>query len=151
MKLCFHLRDAPNSAGSALPFAPALSQIGRLAASFTDQRALNCLGLFGFADEAIAFVEIDEIGGGGAIGFGAFDAAVEDVGVFCIVRNGGIRFGDAEEIAKFGEEQLVIGAFPSAGRGPALNELFNLRHSGGILADSVRRSEEKNQPLSVEF
>jgi hypothetical protein len=47
--------------------------------------------LFGFEDKAAGVVEIEVAGGGGAVGFLVSDSALEDVGVFGVVRSGGQR------------------------------------------------------------
>ncbi len=78
--------------------------------------------LFGFEDEVVAAVEVDEIGGGGAVGCGDGDGAVEDVVVFGVVGGGGVGMGELEEVAEFGEEELVVGAFGAAGGVPAGEE-----------------------------
>lgn|SRR6185312_11697831 len=55
--------------------------------------------LLGFHDEAAAFVEIDELGGGAAVAIVELDRALEDVGVVAIVGGGGVRAGDGEQVA----------------------------------------------------
>jgi hypothetical protein len=50
------------------------------------------------------------------------DGAFEDVLVVAFFGDGGIGAGDVEEIAEFGEEELVVGAFGGGGILPALDE-----------------------------
>ena len=69
--------------------------------------ALGLAGLFGFQDEAAAFVEVDAAVGVGAGDGGAFDGAFEDVVVVFGVGGGGVGAGDADRVAEFGEEEGV--------------------------------------------
>jgi hypothetical protein len=65
--------------------------------------------LLGFEDEVGAFVEVDEVGGGFAVGGGDVDGAVEDVVVLGVVGDGGFGVREGEGVAEFGEEKLVVG------------------------------------------
>ena len=87
--------------------------------------------LFGFADEVAGFVEVDVVGDGGAVGVHAGDGAVEDVEVFRGIGRGGIGAGDADDVAEFGEEHLVIGALGGTGVFPAGDEGVDLLGRGG--------------------
>jgi hypothetical protein len=91
--------------------------------------------LFGFEDEAAAFIEIDAAGAGSAVAVVEVNGAFKDVGVLRIVGNGGIGTGDAEDVAEFGEEELVIGAFGCAGVLPAADE-----GRGGVGVSVVRQT-----------
>lgn len=71
--------------------------------------------LLGFVDEVARLVEVDEIRGAGAIWVGAGDGAVEDVEVLRGIGLGGGRARDAEDVAEFGEEHLVVCPLGSAG------------------------------------
>lgn len=75
--------------------------------------------LFGFEDEAAAFVEVDAAGGGGAVGVAEGDGAFEDVGVGSEIARGGLGAGDVEEVGEFGKEELVVSAFSGGGGLPA--------------------------------
>jgi hypothetical protein len=65
--------------------------------------------------------------------------------------------GDSEEVAEFGEEKLVVGAFGGAGFGPAGDERVGgvNRHGGGGLkaaspsSQALRRSGRLNGRISV--
>src|SRR5690242_18945308 len=83
--------------------------------------------LIGFEDEMGSLAKDDEVGGGGAIGVGGGDGAIEDVVVFGIVGSGGVGEGEVEEVAQFREEELVVGAFGAAGGLPASGERGRVR------------------------
>ena len=67
-------------------------------------------------------VEIDAARARRAVGMMKGDAALEDVGVIHIVWPGGIRLGNAEQIAKLREEEGVVRALGSARVRSAGNE-----------------------------
>ncbi len=52
--------------------------------------------LFRLEDEVARFVEVDPVGGGGAVGFFAIDAALEGVAVELVSRDGGGGFFETE-------------------------------------------------------
>ena len=79
--------------------------------------------LFGFENEAAGFIEIQIAGGGGAIGFLVGDGTLEDVKIFGVVRTGGFRGQDVEDLAaEFGEKEGVVGFLGAAGFFPTGNE-----------------------------
>lgn len=82
--------------------------------------------LFGFEDEAAAFVEVDVAVGFGVVGVFENDAAIEDVGVLVIVGESGVRWRDFENVAQLVEERDVVGALRAAGTRPALDEFLDL-------------------------
>ena len=86
-------------------------------------RGICVAPLLGLQHEAPLLVEVDPAGAreGGAVAEG--DGPLEDVGVVPIVGLG--RFGarDPEEVAQFGEEELVVGALGRAGGLPAAEEI----------------------------
>ncbi len=98
--------------------------------------------LFGFQDEVAAMVEVDEIGGGGTIGMGHGDGAVENVAVFGLIGSGGIGVGDLKEVAEFREEKLVVCAFGTACGLPSGEECGKIRcrlgHVGIVLREGRR-------------
>lgn len=101
--------------------------------------------MFGFADEVGGFVEVDVVGGGGAVGVDAGDGAVEDVVVAFGIGGGGVGARDAEDVAEFGEEHLVVGALGGSGILPAGDEGFDgfvwtMTHCGSM-ACFVQRVE----------
>ena len=51
-----------------------------------------------------------------------WDVALEDIGVLGVIIDGGLGAGYANEVAQFGKEQLVIGAFSGAGMLPAFDK-----------------------------
>ena len=79
--------------------------------------------LFGFEDEAAGLVEIQVTGSGRTVGFLVGDGAFEDVAVFGVVRPGGFRVRDVEDvIAKLREEETVVGFLGAAGLFPTGDE-----------------------------
>ena len=79
--------------------------------------------LFGLGEEAAGFVEVDEAGGGAAVGFLVGDGALEDVEVLGVFRTGGFGMRDVEDlVAELGEEEGVVGFFRTAGFFPTRNE-----------------------------
>ena len=70
----------------------------------------------------VALVEVDEAGAGESVGMADGDLALESVLVFAAGGDGGIGTGDVEEVAEFGEEELVVGAFGRARVLPSLDE-----------------------------
>jgi hypothetical protein len=66
------------------------------------------------------------------------DAALEDVGVFGVVGDGGIGVRQLEEGAKLLEKGDVVGAFGKGGLGPAADEGGDGGGIGGVGGD-VRR------------
>ena len=84
--------------------------------------------MFGFQDEAAAFVEVNAAFAGGAVGVVLGDFVFEAVtGVA-----GGVGMRDGQEIAEFGKEKLAVGAFGGTGFGPAGDERIGgvNRHCG---------------------
>ena len=65
--------------------------------------------LFRFEHEAAAFVEVDPFGRVGAVEVIEADVAFEDVGVLAVVLHGRIGPRDFDDVAQFGEEELVVG------------------------------------------
>ena len=58
------------------------------------------------------------------VGFLVGDGALEDVTVFRVVRSGGFRVRDVEDVvAEFREEERVVGFFRAAGFFPPFDEL----------------------------
>ena len=102
--------------------------------------------LFGFEDEGGAAVEVDAAGGFAALAVVESDGAFEDVGVAACIRGGGVGPGDVEEVAEFGEEELVVGAFGRAGVGPAGDKSRNgggIGHGAAVITDSGRKGMKK--------
>jgi hypothetical protein len=90
---------------------------------FGEQRWFGSFAaLFGFQDEASAFVEIDETGAGEACRVTERYRALEDVVVLAGVRDGRLGPRDFQEVAEFGEEQCVVRPFRSSRVLPPLNE-----------------------------
>jgi hypothetical protein len=113
-------------AGGEHGFVPAGCGADGCAAAGTDGHGGGGLvaALFGFEHETAALVEVDASGAGGAVAVVELDGAFEDVGVEGVVWDGGVGTGKGEEVAEFGEEELVVGAFSGAGLLPALDEGF---------------------------
>jgi hypothetical protein len=86
-----------------------------IAATFGD-------ALFGFEDEVAGLVEVDVVGDGGAVGVHAGDGAIEDVEVLRGIGRGGIGAGDADDVAEFREEHLVVRALGGPGVFPTGDE-----------------------------
>ena len=86
--------------------------------------------LLGFEDEVAALVEVDETAGDGAVEIADFNGLVEDVGVEVLDAGGGIGAFDFEEVAKLGEEELIVGAFGGVGLLPARKEVRADRRHG---------------------
>ena len=87
--------------------------------------------MLGFIDEMPGLVEVDVIGGGGAVGIDPGDGAVEDVAVLRGLGCGGVRAWDADDVAEFGEEHLVVRPLGGPGGFPAGDEGGDLRGGGG--------------------
>jgi hypothetical protein len=104
--------------------------------------------LFGLQNEVRGFVEIDVVCNRGAIWCDAGDRAVEDIEVFLGVRRGGVRARNAEEVAKFGKEHLVVCPLGGAGCGPAGNEGINCSHN---LQDTgnLKRDDAKTETFGM--
>jgi hypothetical protein len=94
------------------------------------------LELFGFEDEAAAFVEVNPPLAGGAVGVVLSDGVFETIAA--VARRVGMRH--AEQVAKFGEEKLAIGAFGGAGVGPARDE-----RGGGHGGKLKQKAESRKQ------
>lgn len=84
--------------------------------------------LFGLQNEVRGFVEIDVVCDRGAIRCDAGDRAVEDEEVFLGIGRSGVRAGNAEKIAEFGKEHLVIRPLGRARCGPTGNEGIDSSH-----------------------
>lgn len=78
------------------------------------EAGLLLAALFGFEDEGFAAVEVDEVGRDLIEAVVEFDGVVEGVAVLLGIVGGGIGAGDFEEVAEFGEEDLIVGAFGCA-------------------------------------
>ena len=87
--------------------------------------------MLGFENEASALVEIYEARAGGSVGMFVGNRVFEDVLVAGIVGDGGVRTRDGEEVAEFGEEELIVGAFSGGGVLPASDEF------GGCHSETV--------------
>ena len=82
--------------------------------------------LFGLGEQAGGFVEIDEAGGGAAVGLPVGDGALENIEVPVVVRAGGFGMRDVQDlIAELGEEERVVRLFRTAGFLPTLDETGN--------------------------
>jgi len=66
-----------------------------------------------------AFVEVDAALGAGAVEIVELDSLFEDIGVQVLVGTGGVGTGDVQEVAKFGEEDRVVGTFGCLRLSPA--------------------------------
>lgn len=62
------------------------------------------------------------------------DVFFEDVGVQMVFRALGVRARDLKEVAEFGEEECVVGAFGGSGLLPALYEALRRQGHGSIIA-----------------
>lgn len=80
----------------------------------------------GFADEAAAFVAVDEAVAGAAVAVMEDDTALEDVGIVAGVFVGGLGRVDFQQGAEVGDEELAIGALGAAGSPPAGKEGVDL-------------------------
>ena len=89
-----------------------------------DRRRIRAL--LGLQHEALAPVEVDAAGTGGAIAVVESHGAFEDIGIGGIVRQGRVRPRHAQHIAQLGKEKLIVGAFGRARFLPAGDE------SGGV-------------------
>jgi hypothetical protein len=94
---------------------------------FDEQRWFGSFAaLFGFQDEAAAFVEIDEASAGEARRVTERHGALEDVVVLAGVRDGRVGPRDFQVVAEFGEEEYVVRPF-RRGRGlPPIDEFTAL-------------------------
>lgn len=98
--------------------------------------------LLGLQHETAPFIEIHAAGAGVAIAMLEGDHTFEHVGIAAVIRASGVRTCHLENVAEFGEEELIVGPFGSAGPLPAVYERlddgkcvfrdgsFQLRHSG---------------------
>ncbi len=73
--------------------------------------ALRIAALFGLQDEAVALVEIDEVGGGGAVELFEDHRFINHIGVRLLVRGAGLRSRNLDEVAQLRQEECVIGTF----------------------------------------
>ncbi len=78
--------------------------------------------LLGFENEVPSFVEVDPIRSGRAVGFFAFDAALERVGIQRIVFDWRIGSFEIKKVAKVEEELVTDPALVSAGGFPTDNK-----------------------------
>lgn len=69
--------------------------------------------------------EDDPPGGAGAVAVVEADGALEDVGVVGVVAHRRVGWGNFEQVAEFGGEELVARALGAAGVGPARNEMVD--------------------------
>ena len=74
------------------------------------------IGLLGFEDVAGAPIAVDEAVGTRSIAVGEYDAPLEDVGVVARVGLRRMRLGEFQKFAQLGDEELIVGAFATAGR-----------------------------------
>lgn len=81
-------------------------------------------------DEAIAAIKVDLTDRDAPIVVMERDGALEYVGVFEGRRAGRVRMREFEEIAKLGEEEILVGALGKLGVGPAGDEMFDRRVVG---------------------
>ena len=109
----------------------------------------------GFADEAAASVAVDEAVAGAAVAVMKDDAALEDVGVVAGVFVGGLGWGDFQQGAEVGDEELVIGALGAAGRPPAGEEgvdlhdgTLTLKPSADVFEPQMRSNSSTAKPAS---
>lgn len=87
----------------------------------------------GLAEGGEGFEDLGEgvaAGGDGAVWSGAMNLAFEDVGIEAVVWLCGVWGGEGEELAEFGEEELGVGAFGSAGAFPAGDEIIESGKGG---------------------
>ena len=70
--------------------------------------------LLGLADKVACFVKVDVVRGAGAVQMGTSDGAVKDVEVLRGIRSSGVRARDAENVAEFGQEHLIVRPLGSA-------------------------------------
>ena len=80
--------------------------------------------LFGFEDEAAAFVEIDETGAGEAGRVTEGYGALEDVVILGGVGDGRVGARDFQVVAEFGEEECVVGPFGGGRVAPPIDEFM---------------------------
>ena len=127
------LEDLVEGGGATLAMAGFF--LGAAGDEVEERAQLGGLGkgaLFGFREQAAGFVEIDETGGGAAVRLLMGDGALEDVKIFRVVRAGGFRVGDVQDlVAEFGEKERVVGLFRPAGFLPSFDELGD-GFGGGI-------------------
>ena len=115
-----HVPLNPEALRDAMPtFIDLLREDGGWANSEGSGDSLPCLAS---RDEAAFLVEIDEAGAGGPVGVAEGDWALKDVIVLGDVLGGWIWTRDFEQVAQFGEEEDVVGAFGGGGVLPTCNE-----------------------------
>ncbi len=85
---------------------------------------LSLGALLGLQDEGAAAVQVDEAGAGGAVAVAEGDAALEDVGVVGVVRDGGIGVRHPKQVAQLSEKELVVGPLRAARRLPFGDEVL---------------------------
>lgn len=78
--------------------------------------------LFGFQYKAASFIEIDET----CRAMGGWNALFKDVVVFMRVFGSRLGMVHADDVAEFGEKELVVGAFGRAGGGPTVDKGLNM-------------------------
>ncbi len=81
--------------------------------------------LLGLEHEAIALAEVDPLDRRRSVRVREWDGALEDVGILLVVRTGGIRPGDVEEITQLVQEHRVVGTLRGARGFPAPEEPVN--------------------------
>jgi len=105
---------------------------------FEEERGFSSLAtLFGFQDEAAAFVEIDETGAGETSRMTECYGTLEDVLIPAVIGDGRVGPRDFQVVAELGEKECVVGAFSSGRVLPPLNEWIR-RHQELGCACSMR-------------
>jgi hypothetical protein len=67
--------------------------------------------LLGLQGKAGPLVQVDPSGAGGAVAVVEGHRPLKDIVVLCVVGDGGVGSRDAENIAEFRKEQLIVGSF----------------------------------------
>ena len=102
--------------------------------------------LLGFEHEAVALVEIDALGGDGAVAGLFLDDALEDVVVGLMGGGRRVRMGKTQEIAELRqEERIICPLLPALLALPAGNERFNL----GLHLSSPRLTEHIHKAMGT--
>src|SRR3546814_502153 len=105
--------------------------------------------LLGLQHEAAALVEVDEVGAVGPLDAAHLHPPLEDVGVALLGLDRRLGLRRADEVAKLGQEELVVRALAAAGRGPALDKGFDGRLGiGHAVTRRVWRSLEGSGPVA---
>src|SRR3546814_1014192 len=86
--------------------------------------------------------EVDEVGAVGPLDAAHLHPPLEDVGVALLGLDRRLGLRRADEVAKLGQEELVVRALAAAGRGPALDKGFDGRLG-------IRSEEHKSELQSL--